>query len=128
MPTQTAVAPQPEEVRVQIPGFQRGQSQARRFRLIENRFDQFAQMPAPLLPPRAEVDACQHDLLRPARQRKLNIADHLLQRTRPPLPARHGGDAERAGVVAPVLHFNESARAAVKTGERLAGEGLEVEF
>jgi hypothetical protein len=73
------------------------------------------------------VNAGQDDLLRAAIQRGLDVEQDIRHGAAASLAARDGGDAERAVVVATVLHFDEGARAAVQTGQGLAGDGFEVE-
>ena len=86
----------------------------------ENRSDQFAQMTSMLLPPRTEMHTRQHDFFCAARQRELNILESHPPADASALPARDGGDAERAGIVAPILHFDEGPRATMKARQGLA--------
>lgn len=66
------------------------------------------------------------NLLRAATQCGLNIEDDIRQKTTATLTTRDSCDAERAVVVASVLHFDEGSRAAMQAWERLAGDGLKV--
>ena len=72
--------------------------------------------------PRTKVDACQHDLLRSAIQRRVDIGENRLHRAAAAGTARQGGDAESAGIVAAILDFDEGACSGVQAGQRLAGQ------
>ena len=73
------------------------------------------------------MHACQDDLIRAAIQRGLNIEDDIRHRAASPRAARDGRDAERAVIVASVLHFDEGARAAMQAGQGDAGQRFKVE-
>ncbi|MCK7526864.1 MAG: hypothetical protein MZV64_59325 [Ignavibacteriales bacterium] len=118
--------PEREEVGRQVPGFERGKPQARRVRLMQNGFDEVGQVRAEVIAPRTEVDAGQDDLVCAAVQGGLDVEQHIGDPAAAPFAACDSGDAKRAGVVAPVLHFDEGARAAVQTGQGNAGQRFKV--
>ena len=73
------------------------------------------------------MDSGEHDLFRTAIQRRLDIENDIRNGATAPFASRNGRDTERALIVAAILYFDESACAAMQTGERLAGEGLNIE-
>jgi hypothetical protein len=73
------------------------------------------------------MHARQDDLLRTTIQRGLDVEQDICHGSASSLAARDGRDAERAVIVAAVLHLDEGARAAVQAGQRFAGDRFEVE-
>ena len=72
------------------------------------------------------MDAGKHDLFCAAIQSGLNIEDHIGNGAASTFAAGNGCDAKRALIVASILYFDEGTRAAMQTGERLAGDRFEV--
>ena len=73
------------------------------------------------------MHARQHDFLRAPIQRRLDIRDHIRQRTRTTFTARNSRDAESAVIITAVLHLDESAGALAQTGQRLASNRFQIE-
>ena len=80
---QAFIPPERKEIRLQVPGFERGQAQARDGSAVEQSGYQFRQALRiwKIASPGAELDTGQHDLLRPAFQRRLHIDEDILHRT-----------------------------------------------
>src|SRR5215217_1921797 len=72
------------------------------------------------------MDTGQHDLFCAAVERRLNIENYICKWTTARFAARNSGDAERAMVVASILHLDESARTVMQPRQWLAGKRFEV--
>ena len=96
----------------------RGSSGTRR----SSRRDQLAErgLARQVLAVGGQVDPGQHDLAVAGVDQAARLLDHLARRHAPARAAAIGNDAERAAVIAAVLHLDEGARAAVEAVDQVA--------
>ena len=66
-----------------------------------------------------DVDARQHHLARAGVHRAPHRRHHLARRDRARRPAAERNDAERAAVIAPILHLHVGARALAEAGDQM---------
>ena len=111
---ETAFRPEREELRIQVPGFQRGETQPRHIRLPQDDLDQILEVLSKILSPGAEVDTGQHDLPGTAVQRRLDIEQNIRRRAAASFPAGNGGDTKSTVIVTAILDLDEGACAVVQ--------------
>ncbi len=100
------------EIAVRLHLIDRGQAQARKAgHMLQDLLDEASERGATGKPRaiRRDVDARQHDLAAAAVDEPGDLGDDLAGRNRSRRPAPVGDDAERAAMIAPVLHLDVGA-------------------
>src|SRR6476620_2295947 len=99
-----------DQVEVSFDGIDRGEPQSLKTRYLpQDRFDQGSGpgLARQISAVAGDVDACQHDLGMAGFNQALNLPDDACYRHRPGIASSERNDAERAAMIAAVLHLHE---------------------